>query len=240
MLNDIKDSSESETENTFNNISTEDEPYFSGQGNMELSYAEKGETGLSDIEQLLAVTQENNQQLINKEKITKYKNAYMIAAACWFVICAVFIVMTIINRLPTQTDSFTTISDDFVPLAAFMWLEADTRPYTGNAPVWQSADGVRLPGFTDMTIPAGTADIELLLFNPVGNECNIAFEILLNDESLYKSGFIAPGMCVEEVTLTRELTLGEYRAVLRVSVCTTGEINDIGINNMEFRLSVKQ
>ena len=103
--------------------------------------------------------------------------------------------------------------------------DESAKPYTGAEPTMLTADGVQIPDVKNVTIPADTTDAHILLFNPADNGCSLAFTIILADsgETLYASGLVAPGMCVEDIALSKGLPKGEYKATLAVAAYAAGD-----------------
>ena len=151
----------------------------------------------------------------NRALQKKSRRPVFTAMAAIFIV-AIFGLGTIIAF--RGNPEYITFENGKVPLAALplMQMEESAMPYTGTLSESVTAEGVKIPGYTGITIPAETTDVQLLLFNPADNECDLMFEIVLDGETLYKSGLVAPGMCVEDITLTRGLAQGEYQAVLTI------------------------
>ena len=181
------------------------------------------------------------------------RGVYAIAATC---IVAVFAGAWALIA-PKNNDSIANINDNQTPLGA-LWSQADpsgspketaglprpdetAKPYTGAEPETVSADGVKIPGIENVTIPAGTADVHFFLLNPAENDCSLTFALVLKDtgETLFQSGLLAPGMYLEDVTLDRELNPGGYKAVLKIRCYAPEDINEKGGWETEFDLFAK-
>jgi hypothetical protein len=103
--------------------------------------------------------------------------------------------------------------------------DESAKPYAGAEPAMLTAEGVQIPDVKSVTIPADTAEVRILLFNPADNDCGLAFAITLADsgETLYASGLLKPGMCVEDIALSKGLPKGEYKATLAVAAYAAGD-----------------
>ena len=103
--------------------------------------------------------------------------------------------------------------------------DESAKPYAGAEPAMLTAEGVQIPNVKSVTIPADTAEVRILLFNPADNDCGLAFAITLADsgETLYASGLLKPGMCVEDIALSKGLPKGEYKATLAVAAYAAGD-----------------
>lgn len=75
-----------------------------------------------------------------------------------------------------------------------------------------------LPGYVELTFPAGEQEIEIVLPNPKGNPCYFRYTLLLEDtgEVLYQTTLIPPGKAVLEIKLSRPLAAGEYSLLIAI------------------------
>ena len=86
------------------------------------------------------------------------------------------------------------------------------------------AQGVAIPGWGSITIPADADEIAVDFYNPDENDefFYLTFELKLIDDSeqgyevLYTSGLIEPGMHVKTAKLSHGLAAGVYDAVIHV------------------------
>ena len=84
--------------------------------------------------------------------------------------------------------------------------------------------GVAIPGWSTITIPANTKEVTVDFTNPIANKdlYYLTFELRLIDNSkkgyevLYKSGLVEPGLHIQKITLSKGLAVGEYDAVVHV------------------------
>lgn len=113
-------------------------------------------------------------------------------------------------------------SDEFTPD-----IDPDARNWEEELPEQEDgeAEGIQIPGYPSITIPADTADVTVALVNPEGNPCYFTFELVLTDtdEVLYTSKMVPPGQMVSDITLSRALPAGEYNATIRI---TTASLED--------------
>ena len=95
----------------------------------------------------------------------------------------------------------------------------DERPGTH-----ETVKGPTVKGFSSLTIPPDVDTIAIDLYNPIENSglYYMTFELRLPDESeqgyevLFKTGYLAPGKHIYQVTLSHSLQAGEYTAHLLV------------------------
>ena len=79
-------------------------------------------------------------------------------------------------------------------------------------------DQIILPGYVELTFPAGEQVIEIVLPNPASNPCYFRYTLILEGtgEVLYQSKLIAPGKAVLEIKLSRPLEVGDYSLLIGV------------------------
>ncbi len=95
-----------------------------------------------------------------------------------------------------------------------------TDPDLGNG---KPSQGVSIPGWGTITIPANKTEVTVDFYNPKQNEGQyyLTFELRLPDgnggyEVLYRSGLIQAGNHIQKITLSRGLSEGIYNAVIFV------------------------
>ena len=79
-------------------------------------------------------------------------------------------------------------------------------------------DQIILPGYVDLTFPAGEQEIEVVLPNPKGNPCYFRYTLMLEatGEILYQSKLIPPGKAVLAIKLSRPLSKGDYSLLIGI------------------------
>ena len=86
-------------------------------------------------------------------------------------------------------------------------------------------EGIQIPGYESITIPAGTTEVSVELMNPEEN--NVYFEISFylpeTDETIYTSKMIQPGQHLYEITLDRAMEAGEYPLTIRYGTYSADE-----------------
>lgn len=118
-------------------------------------------------------------------------------------------------------------------------------PNAGEYVEPERAPGVTIPGFGSMTIPANTKELKGIdLYNPIENEgwYYLTFRLCLLDENeqasevLYTSQLVPPGKYIQDITLSRGLTPGEYDAVMQVQPYRIADKSQT--NNAELKLLI--
>jgi hypothetical protein len=78
-------------------------------------------------------------------------------------------------------------------------------------------EGIQIPGYQEIVIPAGVRDVEVELTNPEENEVYFQISLCLaeTEEILYQSKLIKPGQTIYQIQLEREMEAGEYPLVVQ-------------------------
>ena len=115
-------------------------------------------------------------------------------------------------------------SDDAPPGNNFV-IDGSAGGWQGETPPGGSSDTIKIPGYPEIPIAAGQKNISVALLNPEGNPCYFKFELVLEDtdEILYTSDWVPPGQAVSKQTLSRALTKGSYKAVIRITTASLDE-----------------
>ncbi|MCL1981891.1 MAG: hypothetical protein FWG53_02205 [Clostridiales bacterium] len=160
------------------------------------------------------------------------------AAGTILSMCAVVLIV-VVAKLPTAdmtNDRYLFLDNEQVPLAALQLPDDNARPFTEI----ETANGpdYALPGYETVTVPAETTRVEMALLNPEGNSCLFTFEVVLKgmDASLYESGMVAPGMCIENFSLLQPLPKGEHKAAVIIRAYMADTFAFISKASVEFTL----
>ena len=104
---------------------------------------------------------------------------------------------------------------------------SETASNDGNNEEADKPEGIRIPGYPSITVPADTTDIEMNLENPAGNPCYFTFEL------------VEPGKAITNVTLSHGLENGEYPAVIKISTASLEDGSAMNGANVETTLIVQ-
>lgn len=122
-------------------------------------------------------------------------------------------------------------------------IDPGAKDYDGSKPEDKGGapEGIAIPGYPSIGLPANTTDVQVALLNPEGNPCYFTFELVLKDgdESLYKSKQVPPGKAVTDITLARALEPGEYEATIQITTSSLGDQSPMNGANVETTLIVK-
>ena len=114
--------------------------------------------------------------------------------------------------------------------------KTQTADDTGEKPT-----GIRIPGYPSITIEADKKDVQMNLMNPEGNPCYFTFTLVLKDtdETIYQSKMVEPGKAITQITLSKELSAGEYPAILKISTAAMDDGRAMNGANVETVLKVQ-
>ncbi len=104
-----------------------------------------------------------------------------------------------------------------------------------------NADGIVLPGYDRILLPAGEERVALILPNPKGNPCNFRFTLRLTEgsEVLYRSGLIPPGMAMTEIELSRPLAAGDYPLEILIETYALSDASPLNGGSIRLTLEVR-
>lgn len=85
--------------------------------------------------------------------------------------------------------------------------------------------GIKIPGYSTITINSGTKEAAIDLTNPEENHVYFQITFLLGEEQeqIYQSKFIRPGDHLYNITLDRELEPGTYDLTIRYATFAMDE-----------------
>lgn len=104
-----------------------------------------------------------------------------------------------------------------------------------------SDSGIKVPGYPDMTVDAGTTDFPITLLNPKDNPCNFKFTLTLADtnENLCTTNLVKPGDAIKGVTLDKPLEKGEYTLLVNIATYSTDNNTEMNGAQVKTKLTVK-
>ena len=143
-----------------------------------------------------------NVQAMGRHGKNMKKKKMIILILCIAAVLAVGIGYFLVIQSRSTDQAF---SPDLDPNATALTAEGAEKP-----------EGIRIPGYPKITVPAGETKVKMNLKNP---------EVVLTEteETIYTSKMVEPGKAITEVELTRALEPGEYPAVLKI---TTASLED--------------
>lgn len=123
-----------------------------------------------------------------------------------------------------------------------MEVDENASEYVEPTKEQQVSQGVSIPSWGSITIPADSAEITVDFFNPEENKdlYYLTFELRLPDDSeqgyevLYTSGLVEPGLHIQKINLARTFDKGTYNAVIHVQPYRMDE-NKTATNNADLK-----
>lgn len=90
--------------------------------------------------------------------------------------------------------------------------------------------GIKIPGYSNITIPSDSDNIPITLLNPEGNPCNFKFTLEVEEtgEKLCTTDYVKPGDAINGAALNNALPKGSYTLIINIktsSVDTGAEMN---------------
>ncbi len=83
----------------------------------------------------------------------------------------------------------------------------------------EGQQGIKIPGYGEITVASGETTWNITLLNPEGNECYFQYAITIDEQEtpIYESDLIEPGKAITEFQVTEPLEAGEYEIHLNIS-----------------------
>ena len=79
-----------------------------------------------------------------------------------------------------------------------------------------SHGGIAVPGFSTLHFAADECTQQVNLYNPESNTCYFIFEIFIEGELMWESGYCQPGDGYYEITLENPCSAGFFSGEIRV------------------------
>lgn len=85
--------------------------------------------------------------------------------------------------------------------------------------------GIKIPGYGDITVNSGDTSWQITLLNPEGNDCYFKYAVTIDDSDtpIYTSDLIEPGKAITEFEVSEPLEAGDYEIHLNISAFTMDE-----------------
>ena len=106
--------------------------------------------------------------------------------------------------------------------------------------VTQSAEAdssnINIPGFDTLEFNADETEQSVNFFNPDNNACYFRLSLIIDGETLWTGGYLAPDDSISEIELSRALDKGTYNAVLKYECFTLD--NKAPLNGAEINVTI--
>lgn len=101
-------------------------------------------------------------------------------------------------------------------------------------------DEILIPGYDSMIMKANTKEQQVDMGNPSDNKCYFVIVLKLTDGTeLYRSDYLKPGEGLEEITMEKELDVGEYQAIIEYNCYALEDKSTLNSGSVEFTLKVR-
>ncbi len=121
-------------------------------------------------------------------------------------------------------------------------IDENAGEYEGQKPTDAGGEavGIKIPGYPSIPLMENDKTAYVALLNPEGNPCYFVFDIVLKDtgESIYTSKMVPPGKLINEVTLSKGFSKGEYPATIKISTYSLTDGSAMNGANVETVLKV--
>lgn len=99
---------------------------------------------------------------------------------------------------------------------------------------------ILLPGYSAMTMTAGTQDQEVNIGNPADNNCYFVIVLKLEDGTeLFRSDYLKPGEGLKNITINQTLEAGQYQAVIEYNCYALTDKSQLNGGSAGFTLVVE-
>lgn len=82
----------------------------------------------------------------------------------------------------------------------------------------QGDQGIKIPGYGNLSVGAGEKDWNITLLNPEGNNCYFKYNITVgeNSDPIYTSDYIEPGKAIKSFKVNKALKKGDYTIYMNI------------------------
>lgn len=141
----------------------------------------------------------------NDEYIAVIKNQ-LIRNLIWLVILMVIMIGLVLGGVMLMKDKG--------------GIDPNITDYDPNIKLAENADpnSIAIPGYSQITMEAGSDEMYAALWNPETNPCYFRFTIIMesDEEVLYQSGLVPPGKAITAVKIRKILDEGVYPVLIRM------------------------
>ncbi|GFO85983.1 MULTISPECIES: hypothetical protein [Anaerostipes] len=141
----------------------------------------------------------------NTKKKKTARNIILITAAVIIVAVAAWAIVSSRNQHNDQTSQGIVLDEN-----AEAW-DGNMNDLSGGK------DGIKIPGYGELTVPKNDSTWNITLANPKDNHCYFRYTITVNDDTLYKSDLIEPGKAIKQFKVSKRLDPGDYEIYLKIS-----------------------
>lgn len=139
----------------------------------------------------------------------------------WIILAAVLVILAVAAGLFL---TFGTRREN--PDGKGIVLEEGAEDWDGEMKdMSEGQTGIKIPGYGEITVPAGETTWKITLANPEENTCYFKYTVTIDDSEnpIYESDLIEPGKAVREFEVTEPLEAGDYEIHLNISTYAMDE-----------------
>lgn len=152
-----------------------------------------------------------------------------------FIVLLLFLLIGLVILLLFRCGDSEEITDTLLPIdeSAQEWNGNQNLP-NGN----ESNKKIEIPGFKSLVFAANQKNQKVNFYNPKSNECLFFMTLFVEDEELWKSGYVQPNNGYYDIELNKTLETGNYKAYLLIE-CYKENGKALNSAKIDFDLSVK-
>ena len=142
----------------------------------------------------------------------------------------------------TDQTALVDLAEPTIPLAAAPTLhDAKAKPYAPYTGEAADGPGYQIPVYSAEAYAAENREMQITLYNPESNTCHFVFEITRkpSGETLYISGTVAPGTCLENITLLTAPEKGEHEATIQIFAYDQQTLDPLPETKINIKLKAK-
>lgn len=98
---------------------------------------------------------------------------------------------------------------------------------------------IAIPGFDSLVFVSDKTEQKVNFYNPKSNNCLFLMTLYVENEELWKSGYVAPGKGYYDIQLKYPLSNGEYKSYLKIQ-CFKEDGTTLNTANVDFKLTVQE
>jgi len=154
----------------------------------------------------------------NSLHISNRKSKLLIIAAIVALIALIVVIILSLRGCEKLSNSLQTVPDE----NAVIW---DGEQFITN-PNADTYKGSYIPGFDVLNLVADSKSQKVNFYNPESNTCNFMMFLFIENELVWRSGYVKPGYGFYEIELSHEFTARETTGILKVE-CYSAEGNQL-------------
>ena len=160
--------------------------------------------------------------------LMKKRNLIIIILVCLLAAAIIYILLNL-RSCSTPSNQSETITAD-----------SEAVDYTGDLSTAQLTDGkagIAISGFKSLVFRSDQLSQKVNFNNPEINSCYMVMSLIVDNQSYWESGYVAPGKGYYDIELNKPIPSGDYTAFLKVE-CYRADYTPLNSANIKFNLKV--